>query len=175
MSHLHRCHVSDQDRYTARRRDHRLADVVAGMNQTDAAHDCRLRADVDGLTADVHVTVVQRLQYLGQRQPLLLQTLLVHRDVVRSGLPSPPGHIDDAGHRLETPLEHPVLERLQIRDRVAWRPHETIAVDLSYRARRRDLRLSRIGERRQLRQPIDDPLLGLLVREVISELDLHIR
>ena len=50
-----------------------------------------------------------------------------------------------------------------------------IAVDLADRAPGRDLRLHAVGQRRQLREAVDHPLLRLLVGEVVGELQLDVR
>src|SRR5262249_6967597 len=107
-------------------------------------------ADVDGLAADVDVTVVECLQNLTERQAILQQTMLVDTHFVGLGLASPARYVDDPRHRLETTFEHPVLERLQVHRRIALRPNDPITIDLTDRAGRRDLRGGAVGQSRQL-------------------------
>ena len=106
------------------------------MDQADAAHDRRLRSDIDGLAADVDVAVAQCLQHLRQCDAVVLQAVLVDVDIVGAGLAAPAGHIDDTRYRLEAPLQHPVLESLEVGDRVAGRPDHPVAVDLADRTGR---------------------------------------
>ena len=129
-------------------------------------------AEIDRLAADIDVAVVEGLQHLRQRQPVVDQPVEIDGDVVGLGLAAPAVDVDDARHRLEAALQHPVLDRLEIGHRIARRPDDAIAVDLADRAVRRDLRLGAVGQRRQLRQPVDHPLLGLVVGEVVGELEL---
>ena len=129
--------------------DHRVADLVDRVDQPDAAHHGRLRAEVDGLAAHVDVRVAERRQHLRHRQAVAHQFVLVDGDVVSLGLAAPAGHVDDAGHGLEAPFENPVLQRLEIRHRIVGRPDHPIAVDLADRAGRRDLRLRAVRQRRR--------------------------
>jgi len=59
--------------------------------------------------------------------------------------------------------------------RVARRPGHPVAHDFADRAGRRNLRRRPAGQRRQLRQPVDHPLLRLLIGEVVGELHLDVR
>ena len=77
----------------------RVADVVHRMDQSDAAHHGRLRADIDGLAADIDVAVAQRLQHLRQRQAVLPPAMLIDADLVGLGLAAPAGDIDHARAR----------------------------------------------------------------------------
>ena len=68
VAHLHRGDIAHQHRFAIVGRDHRVADVVHRMDQPDPAHHGGLRTDVDGLTADIDIGVVDRVQNLRQRQ-----------------------------------------------------------------------------------------------------------
>ena len=47
--------VLDQHRGSAVRRNHGVGETIDGTDQTDAAHNRGLRADVDGVAADIDV------------------------------------------------------------------------------------------------------------------------
>ena len=85
-------------------------------DQADAAHHRRLRTDVDGLAADVDVALPIALQHLRDREAVADQPARVDRDLVGLGLAAPAGDVDDPRHRLEAPLEDPVLDGLQVGD-----------------------------------------------------------
>ncbi len=108
-------------------------------------------------------------------QALGLEAVQVDRDLVLLGLAAEGRDVDDAGDRLEPALQHPVLQGLHVHGRVAGRADELVAHDLAHRARRRDLRRGAVGQRRGLRQAVEDPLQRLLVRVLVVELDLHVR
>ena len=142
----HRGHVADHHRRALIAGDHGVADFVRRMDQADAAHHGGLRAEIDRLAADIDVGVAERLQHLRHGQAVADELALVDGDVVGLGLAAPSGHIDHAGHRLEAPLQHPVLESLQVGDRIIRRPDHPIAIDLADGARRRDLRLRAVRQ-----------------------------
>ncbi len=124
----------------------------------------RLRANVHRVGADVDVGVVQPVEHLLQREVVGEQAVEIDGDVIGLGLAAPAGDVDHGpGHRLEAALQHPVLDRLQIGHGVAGRPDHAVAEDLADRAGGRELRQHPVGQRRQLRQPVDDELRGLLV------------
>jgi hypothetical protein len=100
--------------------------------------------------------------------------VLVDGNVVRLGLAAPAGHVDDARHRFEAPLQHPVLERLQIGNRIVGRPDHAIAKDFADGTGGRYLRLCAVRQRRELRQAVGHPLLRLLIGEVVRELHLDV-
>ena len=62
--------VLDQDRIAAALGEHGVAQVLDRANEADAAHHRRLRADIDGVAADIDVAVAHRLQQLRQREPV---------------------------------------------------------------------------------------------------------
>ncbi len=144
------------------------------FDQPDPAHDDGLRANVDRLAAHVGVARIQRLHDLRQRHVEGCKAARIDGHVVDLGLAAPAGDVDHPGHRLEAALERPVLQRLEVGRRRARRPDDAVSVDLADRARRRNLGLRVVGQRRQLRQPVVDPLLGLLVAGVVGELHLHV-
>ena len=169
-----RGHVADEHRRALVVDDQGMADFVRGMNQADAAHHRRLSAEIDGLAADIDVGVAERREHLRHRQSVAHQLVLIDRDVVSLGLAAPTGHIDDSRHRLEAPLEHPVLERLEIGHRIVGRTDHPIAEDLADGTGGGDLRLGSVRQGSEFGQPVDHPLLGLVVGEVIRKLHLHI-
>ncbi len=167
-------HVAQQHGRSVVRSENRVADVVHGPDEAKSANDRRLRPDVQGLAADIDIGVVERLQHLWKREPVAQEFVLVDGDVVGFRLPAPTGHVDHAGHCLEAAFENPVLDRLQIGDRITRRTLEPIPVDLSDRTLRRNLRLRPVGKLRQLGQPVGDPLLGLVIGEIVGELNLDV-
>jgi hypothetical protein len=88
------------------------------LDQADAAHDGRLRPEIDGLAADVGIRPTERGNHLAHGQIVRLQPVLVDHHVIGAFLAAPAGHVDDAGNRAETTLQHPVLQGLEILDRV---------------------------------------------------------
>ena len=127
--------------------DQRAADLVGRMNQADAAHHGGLRAEIHRLAADIDIGVAEGLQHLRHGQSVADQLALIDRDVVGLGLAAPAGDVDDAGHRLEAPLQHPILQRLQVRHRIIGRPHDPIAEYLADGAGGRYLRLRAVRQR----------------------------
>ena len=144
------------------------------MDQPDSPHHRRLRSEVHGLAANVDIAIVDDLQHLGQRQPIIHEFALVDSHVVGFGLSAPASDINDAGYRLETPFEYPVLDGLQIGDGIARRADNAITVDLPDRARGRYLRLRAIGQRRQLGKLVDRPLLCLPISEIVGKAYLYV-
>src|SRR5260221_10416552 len=167
--------VAQQHRRAVVRGQHGVADVVHRMHETDTAHHRRLLPEVHGLTADVDVAVVEDLQHLLQGEAVVDELVEIDGDVIGLGLAAPAVDVDDARHRLEAALEDPVLDGLEVHDGIAgWTDH-AVAVDLADRAPRRDLRCRAVGQGRELGEPIDHPLLGLLIGEVVGELHFHVR
>ena len=58
---MHRGHVPHQNRVSPALRQHRIAQFLRRADEPDAAHHRRLRADIDGVAADIDVAVIQRL------------------------------------------------------------------------------------------------------------------
>ena len=121
--------------------DHGVTNFIGRMNQAHPAHHGGLRAEIDRLAADIDIRVAQRLQNLRHGQAVADQLALVDGDVVSLGFAAPTGHIDHARYGLEAAFEHPVLQRLQVRDRIIRWARHSIAIDLADGAGRRYLRL----------------------------------
>ena len=141
--------VADQHRIAARLRHHGVVEVVDRADQADAAHHGGLRADVDGVAADIDVGVGDRLQHLRQRQPVGDQSVEIDLQFVGLGLAAPAGDVDDAGHGAEAALQHPVLQRLEVEHAVVRRAFQAIAKNLAGRTERRDARLRIARQRRR--------------------------
>jgi hypothetical protein len=150
MTDLDGCYVADQDRVASALGEHRVAQLIRRADEPDAADHCRLGADIDGVAADIDVAVVERLQQLRQRQPIGDEFVEIDLELERFGLAAPSDHVDDAGHRAESALQHPVLQRLEIKHAVAGWADEPISVDFSDRTDRRNLRLSVVRKVREL-------------------------
>ena len=173
MADAHPCHIADHHRRAAIGAEDRVADVIHRVDQADAAHHRRLRPDIHRLAAHIDVGVVQRRQNLRHGQAEMRELALVDRHFVGFRL-APAIHVDHARHRAETALQHPVLDGLEIGDRVVRRPDDPVTQDLADRAFGRYLRRDPVRQRRQLRQPVDHPLLRLLVSQVVGELHPHV-
>jgi hypothetical protein len=104
-----------------------------------------------------------------------LEPVVVDHHVIAAQLAAPAGHVHHAGDGAEAALQHPVLQGLEIFDRIALGRGDAIAIDFAHRARRRNRRHRAAGQLRQLRQAIDHLLLRLLVIKIVRELDLHVR
>ncbi len=167
--------VADQHRHAALLGQHGIANVVQRADEAHAAHHGRLLADIERLTADVYVGVVQRLHQLRQGEADRLQLEQIHRHLVSLGLAAEPHDVDDARNRLEAPLQYPVLQRLEISHAIVWRAHDLVTHDLADRAPGRNLRLGAVRQGSKLRQPVQHLLLGLLVGIVVGELQLDVR
>ena len=135
--------VLDQHRIAAALRHHGVAEVVDRADQADAAHHGRLRADIDGVAADIDVGVADRLQHLRQRQPVGDQLVEIDLQLEGLGLAAPAGDVDHAGHGAEAALQHPVLQRLEIEHAVVRRADQPVAIDFADRAERRDASAAR--------------------------------
>ncbi len=167
--------VLDQHRIAAALGQHGVAEVVDRADEPDAAHHRGLRPDVHGIAADVDVAVVERLQELRQREPVGDELVEVDLQLVGLGLAAPADHVDHAGDRTETALQHPVLQRLEVEHAVIGRAGQLVAVDLADRRDRRDLRLRVVEERRQRGEAVEHLLERLFVGVVERELQLHVR
>src|SRR5260370_31446005 len=60
--------IAEKDRSPIRCRQHRIPDIVHRADQSDAADDRGLLADVDGIAAQIDVAVAQGLKNLWQRE-----------------------------------------------------------------------------------------------------------
>ena len=81
------------------------------MNQPDAAHNRSLRTKINGLTADIDVAVVERLQHLRNGQVIVSQLGLINGDLIVLGLAAPTIDIDHTRYRFKAALQHPILDR----------------------------------------------------------------
>ena len=140
----------------------------------DAADDRGLRADIHGVAADIDVGVADRLQQLRQGQAVGDQLVEIDLYFIGLGLATPAGDVDDAGHRAESPLQHPVLQRLEVEHTVVRRSLQPVAVDLAHRAERRDLWLDAARQRRELRQPVQHLLQCLVIGVIERELKFDV-
>src|SRR6266446_2847986 len=172
------CHsrdIADPHRDAIYRCDHRVADLIHRVYEADAADNRSLWPKIDGLAANIDVAVVERLQHLRQGDPMGEQTVQIDGDLVGLGLAAPSGDVEHPRHRLEPTLEDPVLDGLEVGNaKAGWADHP-VTVDLADRAPRRYLRGRTIGQRPQLRQPVDHPLLRLVISKGISKLYFDVR
>ena len=154
--------------------DHGVGEIVDRADQADAAHHGGLRADIDGVAADIDVGIADGLQQLRQRQAVGDQLVEIDLQLVGLGLAAPAGDVDHAGHGAEAALQHPVLQRLEVEHAVVRRPGQPVAVDFADRAERRNARLHVARQRRQLRQPVQHLLQRLVIGVVERELQFDV-
>ena len=167
--------VLDQHRVAAALRHHGVGEIVDRADQADAAHHGGLRADIDGVAADIDVGIADRLQQLRQRQAVGDQLVEVDLQLVGLGLAAPAGDVDHAGHGAEAALQHPVLQRLQVEHAVVRRPDQPVAIDLADRRSSGEMpRLHVARQRRQLRQPVQHLLQRLVIGVVERELQFDV-
>src|SRR5215475_10319264 len=133
---------------------HGVVEIVERADEANATHHRRLAANIERVAADIDVAVVERLQDLRKRQAVGHQFVDVDLQLENLGLAAPPGYVDDSGHRPEPPLQHPILQGLEIEHAVSGRSHELVSIDLADRTDRRDLRLHVVRQRWKLRQAI---------------------
>ena len=155
-------------------RHHRVVEVFDRTDEADAAHHRGLRADIDGVAADIDVGVVDRLHHLRQRQAVGDQLVEIDLQFVGLGLAAPAHDVDHARHGTEAALQHPVLQRLEIEHAVVRRSLEAVAKNFADRADRRDRWLHTARQRRELRQPVQHLLQRLLVGIVERELQFDV-
>ena len=171
---LDRGKVLQQHRHPARAGDQHVLQPRNRLNQPDPANDGRLRAEVDGLPADIGVRVPDRLNDLRHRRAVRDQPAGIDHHLISAQLAAPAGDVDYPGNGLEAALQHPVLQGLEIHHRIARWAGDAVAIDLANRAGRRNLRLGPAGQRRKLGQPVDHALLRFLVAEIVGELHLDV-
>src|SRR6267378_2671858 len=90
----HRGDILDQHGIAAALRHHGAGEIVDRADQADAAHDSGLRADVDGIAADIDVGIADGLQQLRQRQAVGDQFVEIDLQFIGLGLAAPPGDVD---------------------------------------------------------------------------------
>ena len=166
--------VLDQHRIAAGLRHHGVVEVVDRADQADAAHHGGLRADIDGVAADIDVGIADGLQHLRQRQPVGDQLVEVDLQLVGLGLAAPAGDVDHAGHGAEAALQHPVLQRLEVEHAVVRRALQPVTIDFADRAERRNARLHVARQRRELRQAVQHLLQRLVIGVVERELQFDV-
>ena len=155
-------------------RHHGVGEVVDRADQADAAHYGGLRADIDRVAADIDVGIADGLQQLRQRQAIGDQLVEIDLQLVGLGPSTPAGDVDHAGHGAKAALQNPVLQRLQVEHAVIWRPRQPVAVDFADRADRRNRRLHAAKQGRQLRQPVQHLLQGLVIGVVERKLQFDV-
>ena len=146
--------IPHQHRVAVTLRQHRIVELLDRANEADTAHHGRLGAEIDDVAADIDVAVRQRLENLRKRQAIGDQLVEIDLQLERLGLAAPADDVDDARYRAEPPLQHPILQGLEVEHAVAGRADQLIAVDFADRTDRRNLRLCVVQERRQLRETV---------------------
>src|ERR1700682_4493193 len=166
--------ILDQNRVAAALRDHGAGKIVDGTDQADAAHHGGLRADIDGVAADIDVGIAHRLQQLRQRQSVGDELVEIDLQLIGFGLAAPAGDVDHAGYRAEAALQHPVLQRLEVEHAVIRRSFQPVPIDFADRAERRNSGQHVAGQRRQLRQPVQYLLQRLFIGVVERKLQFDV-
>ncbi len=143
-------HVLDLDGHAVRLRQRNVLDIVdlvafgqvdgsAAVDQADAAHIDRLLAEIDGAAADIDVRIPDRGDHLGQGDAVGVELVQIDFDLVFLGGSAPGVDLDDARHRQEAALQHPVLDGAQIGQPEVRRPDHLVAIDFAHQARCLDL------------------------------------
>ncbi len=133
--------------------------ILGLADQAERADVVRLRAEREHVAADVGVRLAYRVLDLLERDAVLAEEPRVEPDLVLLDLAAVARHVDDARHRLEGPLEDPVLDRLELLGRVAG-PLDDVADDLSRRAPGRELGRHAGRDVVDRIEPVDDLLAG---------------
>ncbi len=96
--------------------------VQAAADQADAPHVLHDRSLEEIIAADVGVAVGHRVLQLRKRDAVALQAIRVGLDLVAFDRAAEAGDVDDPRHALELALQRPVLQGLQIVERVDVAP-----------------------------------------------------
>ena len=155
--------------------------IGPAAEQPDAADRHGDLALVDVVAADGRVAVLNGVLELDQREAEFPQQVGIGLNFVAPDRPAPAADVDDSRHRAEFALQHPVLQGLQIVERVDLVTRrilgrvEHVAVDFASRRFGRDLRSDAIGQRlRDRRQPVDDLLPARLVGVIAAVVPVHL-
>jgi len=157
-AHDHGGQVADADGRASLHGHGHVADVPLVADEPEAAHDVHLGAVLDVGAARVAIPRREGVEHLLQRDAVGLQLQRVDEHLVLLGGAAEARDVDDAGHLAELPLDHPVLERLELQGRGAGRAHERVAEDLAHRRRVRGER--GLGSGREV--DLGESLEGLL-------------
>src|SRR5262249_48279824 len=122
--------VADADRDAAAGRNDDLLDVAAVGEGAEAAHDVLLLAVLDVVPARVRVRAAERGEDLLQRDTVSLELPRIDLDMVLLHEAAERDDVGDAGHLLQVPLHHPVLELAELHRRVPL-AGEGVAEDLA--------------------------------------------
>ena len=120
--------------------------VVAPAQEAQAAHHLHRLALHHVVAAHVGVALGDGLLHLLQRDPVTLEPVGIGADLVTLAGPPEADHVDDARQAAEVADQGPVLERLQVVQRVDGPPELVLRVaqgepeDLADRGSRRNLR-----------------------------------
>jgi hypothetical protein len=147
--------VADQHRRAAARRHGDGADVVEVLHQAQPAHHVELGAVLDVGAAGVAVAAGQRVEDRLERDAVRLQLERVHQHLVLLGGAAETHHVHHPRHGAQPPLDDPVLERLELEQRVPARTAQRVAIDLAHRRRVRRQRRLRAGRQAHRLQPLE--------------------
>src|SRR5690606_8300137 len=123
-------HVSSSNRHALVRRDHDAGDRVDVRDDADPSDRLKLACSRDETAADVAVVRTQRVEDIIERQAVADEAVEVDDDVVLLALASPGVHLRDAGNRSKARLDHPVVERRQLLERLPL-ARDDVVKDLS--------------------------------------------
>ena len=113
---------------------------AAGIHQADPANVHGLLAHIDGATTDIDVGVAERADHLGQCDVIGVELVQIDVDVVLLGRSAPGIELHDPGYSQEPALQHPILDRPQIRQTEVRRSGHLVTVDFADQAGGLDLR-----------------------------------
>ena len=116
-------HIFEQHRRPARFCQHDVVEVCERADQAQAAHVGCLLSDIERARANIEVAVSKGREYLRQREVIGDQFVEIHLHVVFFGQSAPAHDVNDAGDRPEMPLQHPILQGLQVQEAIAGRSY----------------------------------------------------
>src|SRR5262249_729766 len=163
------CHIGKQHWQTALLVDHDFVDVVERSERADAAPLDRLLADRDCAAADIGIAGRNCGYDLRQRQSISAHAVEIDLGLIFLAPATERRHVGDPWHDAQFPLDHPVLQRLELDQVHIGRTLELIALDFADAAGWRNHRRHG-GRERSVLQPVDDLLAHEIVVAAIFEL-----
>ncbi|MCG3162321.1 MAG: hypothetical protein JMDDDDMK_03568 [Acidobacteria bacterium] len=107
-----------------------IADVLGVPEQSDTAHVVALLAEFQIVRADVGVAVGYRLHHLRHGDAEQNQLVRIKLDVELFGMAAETDHVNHARNLFELALQHPILRRFQIHQRITVAT-EFVAIDFA--------------------------------------------
>ena len=154
--------------------------VFPAAEQAHAAHGQRHVALIDIIAAHRGIAVGQRVLQLGQGDPVAPHAVGIGLHLVAADGPAPTGNVHHPRNGAELAFQHPVLQRLEIVERVdvaaggVFGGPQPVAKNLSRRRLRGNLRRYARRQRRRGLQAIDRFLTRFFVLDAVIEEHLDV-